>query len=150
MSIKQVNRTLDVPIHDIYHMSEKGTLMEFTYLQPVRKVGQSVNVYENPTEGETKYVQPQKMFVAFKDGKMTSMISQNGVSRSADITFQHEIIKLMMEDESLKKIMMEGNYPPVMQETQAAPNQMPSAMQKNASSDETESSGMSFWDILLN
>ncbi len=98
MSIEQVKSTLGIDPFDIFHLSEKNSvLISFTYRLKERRLKVStLNLDEierrttdeaSQTSGEVRYnkKKPQLIYVLFEDGLMVSFITTAGKSKSERI-----------------------------------------------------------------
>lgn len=107
MDKNEVVRQLDVPIHDVYHLSQKTTLLQFFYVRPFRELKSTTNPMDNPTKGKTKYRSPQKVYVAFENEKMKGLITPSGRSSSFDIIVDQKKLDRLSESGKLLEILKE-------------------------------------------
>lgn len=125
MSIEQVNSVLGIPPYDLYTIQEDGsTILLYNYRLKDRRASMSADDFtfqhkeEAQKAGEPWYGEASIVFVLFKDGKLSSLITNSGrddaemlllINNNIQLISREELVTLSKQSESDYLIMGNDN-----------------------------------------
>jgi hypothetical protein len=105
MTIDEVNKKLGIRPYDVYYIGEKKTILVYNYRLKMRKQKISGNYDEfvhteaSQTGGNIYYKKEgDKLFVSFKDGKMSSLITNNGRKDAEFLMLTNNNLRFITKD----------------------------------------------------
>ncbi|MCE9540012.1 MAG: hypothetical protein K8R85_12460 [Bacteroidetes bacterium] len=110
MDIRKVNEMLGIQPYDIYTIQETGgSLLVYNYRIRDRKVKLPVDLAkqdefihseEFQTKGDTYYrTDAQRLFIFFQEGKMKSMLTDNGINNAEHLLIMNNTISYISKEE---------------------------------------------------
>jgi hypothetical protein len=105
MTVDKVNDVLDINPYDVYYIGKKKTILVYNYRVKNRKqkVSGSYDEFihsEASQTGGAPYYKKEgdKVFVSFEDGKMSSLITNNGRKHAEFIMLTNNNLRFITED----------------------------------------------------